>query len=647
VRKGLLLSLASLAVCGLSPAFSQTTSAPAPAAPAPAGAGSAQQGDGSLRELNPYAVQQTKPATIPPPQPGSVRSVPAPQPGQAPVVMPATPSSPDQLQAYMPYGVPDEDKKQDTDGSAYISLDSWVYPELLRLYSMGYLNTMFLGMRPYTRRSVMHMLQDSQDSIMEGNDTEAQDILAALLKELSAEKPDGVIERGIVYGAHQYYDRAMYVGGLTLRDSYHIGQTIANDYGRPYQPGFNDLTGAAGIAEAGRFSLYVRGEYQHAPSAAGYDPALANYMSVLDQVPYVGPNLVEDTVPSGPIAAQNPFRLVEATLSYHVLGHEISGGKQDSWLGPGAGAAFAWTNNAENIYSFRIDRIEPLHVPLLSRIFGPFRYDFFFGSLKGHTAPNSPYVDSIMASTRPTENFEFGFSRTIIFGGAGHSPVTIGKFFHSFFDLNDTNSAVKYSVNDPGARFSFFNASYRLPFVRKYATFYVDSMVHDDVSPVSAPRRSDIRAGLELSHLPYLRHMEIRAEGAFTDPKTGASMDGLFAYFETIQKQGYTNKGYIMGDSLGREGKGGQAWFTYHLSPREWIEAEYLNKKTAKDFIVYGTTQNQYKFTFVKRFAQDYELNTWFQIERWKAPVYQPGLQNDRVLAVQLSYYPHLRTNTQ
>ena len=64
------------------------------------------------------------------------------------------------------------------DSSAYISLDSWVYPELTRLYSIGYLDTMFLSMRPYTRRSVLHMLEDSQQAIMNSKDDQAQDILA-------------------------------------------------------------------------------------------------------------------------------------------------------------------------------------------------------------------------------------------------------------------------------------------------------------------------------------------------------------------------------------------------------------------------------------------------------------------------------------
>ena len=139
--------------------------------------------------------------------------------------------------------------------------------------------------------------------------------------------------------------------------------------------------------------------------------------------------------------------------------------------------------------------------------------------------------------------------------------------------------------------------------------------------------------------------MELRVEGFNTDPGVSPSMGGQFQYFENIQKQGYTNKGFIFGDWAGREGKGGQAWLTYHLSGNEWIEAEYLNKKNAKDFIPGGTTQNQFKVEVVKRLRKDIELNAWVQYEAWKAPIYKTGRQSDTVVAGQVTFYPKLRTS--
>ncbi|HUZ94778.1 MAG TPA: capsule assembly Wzi family protein [Edaphobacter sp.] len=560
---------------------------------------------------------------------------------------PATASTANPFTAYVPYGPLDEDKLPDRYGSTYIPVDSWVYPAMTRLYSMGFLDTMFLGMRPWTRRSALHMLQESKYDILKSNNEEAQDILAKLLTEFDAEVPSGYTARGAVYGLESTYTRFMGIGGTPLRDSYHLGQTIANDYGRPYQTGFNNITGLSTVNEWGPFSLYVRGEYQHSPSAAGYSHALASQLSAIDGITYSPPNEPQDTIPAGPISAQNPFRLVEASLSVHLLGNEISGGKTDAWLGPGAGGAMAWSNNAENIYSFRVNRVEPLNIFLLSKLLGPMRYDFFIGSLKGHTSPNSPWVHSEMFSFRPTVNFEFGFQRTIIFGGEGHAPVTLHTFLKGFFDTSDTTVGEKYSRNDPGARYSDFNFSYRLPFVRKYATLYIDSIAHDDVTPPSAPRRAAYRTGLYISQFPKLHKLDLRVEGVTTDPGVSRSYRGQFNYFETIQLQGYTNKGYIMGDWIGREAKGGQAWLTYHLSGNEWVQLEYLNKKTPKDFIPGGTTQNQFKVSVVKRLGQDLELNGWLQYEQWKAPIYKPGLQKDTTAVVQFTWFPKLHTYPQ
>ena len=213
-----------------------------------------------------------------------------------------------------------------------------------------------------------------------------------------------------------------------------------------------------------------------------------------------------------------------------------------------------------------------------------------------------------------------------------------------FVDLSDTGTTLKYSRDDPGARFSDFNFSYRLPFVRKFATLYVDSIAHDDVTPISAPRRAAYRTGLYISQFPRLNKLSLRVEAVTTDPGVRRSNAGTFNYFEVVQLQGYTNKGIIMGDWIGREAKGGQAWLTYHLSGNEWVELEYLNKKTPKDFIPGGTTQNQFKVSVVKRLGHDLEMNSWLQYEGWKAPIYKPGLQKNTTVAVQLTWFPKLHT---
>jgi hypothetical protein len=527
-------------------------------------------------------------------------------------------------------------------GSTYIPLDSWMYPEIMRLYSLGFLDTVFLGMRPYTRTSVAHMLDESAGRIYNSDSDEAKEIYSALSRELA---PDLEIPIDAHRGhseVESVYTRLLGITGPPLRDSYHGGQTIVNDYGRPYAEGFNNITGASVRTTLGRYSGYLRGEYQHAPALWGYSTPVAAQLSFQDEViplTYYNPTLQYGKT----LLGVDTFRVQEAYLAANFASHEISIGKSDEWFGPGRGGGMGYSDNAENIYSIRLNRVEPAYIPFVSRVLGPIRYDILYGSLQGHTAYNSVYTHSEGFSFKPTSNFEFGFERTIVFGGKGHQPVTWHTFLKGFFDINDTTEPEKQGRDDPGARFSAFNFSYRVPFVRDWLTFYSDSESHDDVTPISAPRRAALRPGLYLSHFPGAPKLSLRAEAVSTDPPTGRSIHGSFMYWEAEQRQAYTNKGFIFGDWIGREAKGGQSWLTYHLSGNEWLEFQYRNVKAASDFVPMGTTQNDFTVNAVKRLGKDVEVNAWVQYERWKAPFLLNGntaAQNDTSIALQLTLYP-------
>jgi hypothetical protein len=149
-----------------------------------------------------------------------------------------------------------------------------------------------------------------------------------------------------------------------------------------------------------------------------------------------------------------------------------------------------------------------------------------------------------------------------------------------------------------------------------------------------------VRPGIYLSRVPGIQRLDFRVEGVNTDPETSRSNGGGYLYTEFIQIQGYTNKGYIMGDAAGREGKGGQAWMTYHLSPRELLQVSYRHQKNSKDFIPMGTTQNSFDLRMVKRIEDCVEVSAEVQHEWWKAPVYEAGEQNDTVATFQITLNP-------
>jgi hypothetical protein len=560
--------------------------------------------------------------------------------------------------------------ESDAAGSPYIPVDSWVYPAVLRLYSLGFVDTVYLGMRPWTRSSVSNMLEEVGSRIEDYDSgpatDEAEKIYGALSRELHYDAQNQCLAPEDKVRVESVYSVARGISGTPLRDSYHLGSTIINDYGRPYQNGFNNYSGVSGYASAGRFLIHVRGEFHEAPSAAGYSNALAQTLANQDvgyypvaNNPATGSPYIQTTIPQGPIAAINDGRFIEAYASYRLLNHEISFGKQDDWLGPGVGGGMAYSNNAENIYSFRINRTEPLYIPLLSYLTGPFRYEFLVGSLKGHTYPNDPWVHIEKISFRPTVNLEFGFERTVIWGGKGHEGINLHSFLRSFFSLTAPDTAVKESSADPGARFGAFDFSYRLPFVRNWLTLYSDSEVHDDVSPIDAPRRAAWRPGIYLSHVPGIPRLDLRLEAASTDPPITNSNGGHFMYYEYVQQQGYTNQGQLFGDWIGREDKGGQGWITYHLSGDEWLQIGVRNQKAAKDFIPGGTTYipgtttlppggttlNDINFQIVKRIGKDFEVNGNFAYERWKAPIYLSGQQSVTTTTIQLTWFPGRKTS--
>ncbi len=123
------------------------------------------------------------------------------------------------------------------------------------------------------------------------------------------------------------------ISGTPLRDSFHLGSTIINDYGRPYESGFNNYSGVSGYAAASRFVLYVRGEFQGAPSASGYSAALTQAFSAIDGTTFLnlttGLPYSQATIAQGPIGTNTVGRFMEVYVSAQYLNHVISIGKQD------------------------------------------------------------------------------------------------------------------------------------------------------------------------------------------------------------------------------------------------------------------------------------------------------------------------------
>src|ERR1039457_4881063 len=169
-----------------------------------------------------------------------------------------------------------------------------MYPAVLRLFSLGFVDSAYLGMRPWTRSSVEHMLEEAgariEDADAGASTDEAEEIYEALIHALRDDMQGPCLVHEGNTRIESVYSTMRVLSGTPLRDSYHLGSTGINDYGRPYSSGFNNYTGARGDASAGRFLLCARGDFQGAPSATGYSTGLASTLSNnVDLIPFINP----------------------------------------------------------------------------------------------------------------------------------------------------------------------------------------------------------------------------------------------------------------------------------------------------------------------------------------------------------------------
>jgi len=540
----------------------------------------------------------------------------------------------------------EKDRNPNYMASPYVPLDSWIYPGLERLIALGYLKSAILGMRPWTRMQCARLLDDATGTPSDNGiaESKAGSLYRALLQEFTPE-----IERlngasNVSARVESVYTRAMGISGTPLRDGFHFGQTLINDYGRPYWTGFNNITGVTADAELGPMAFSVQGEYQHAPAMPTSSPQVLDAIAAAD----ANPPLANGT------SEANQFNLLNSMASVNINNVQISVGVQSVWLGPGESGSLLMSDNAAPFPMVRIDDVMPHEIPGLSRVLGPFRTEFFIGQLSGQhwercvvpscqsypghsgvVGPNispQPFIHGEKISFQPTPNFEFGMGITAMFGGPG-LPVTFGTFFDSYY-VHTPNLA-----KNPGKRVSAADFTYRIPGLRNWLTLYLDSMVWDEISPIGSTR-ANVNPGIYMPQVPKIPKMEFRAEGI--NESRNHVLRGTIYYDGDRFRSGYTNDGTLMASWIGREGRGAQGWLTYSFSPRNKLQLGYRLQTVSPAFIGGGRLAD-YSVGSEFMIRHNISLSGLLQEEQWRFPVLAPTGQSDFTASLQLTLYPNWR----
>jgi len=530
-----------------------------------------------------------------------------------------------------------------TMGYSYVPLDSWVYPALERLAALGYIQSDSLSIRPWTRLECARLVAEAAKNSA-GTDTprEVQQLYASLTKEFGYESGLMNGERNLNAQLESVYARFLGISGTPLTDNYHFGQTLLNDYGRPYEEGFNAVDGASGWTTAGPLVFYVRGEYQSAPSASAPTPAVLDFFNRTDNWP---------TGPALPVASISRFRLLDTYLGFNLGNWQFSFGKNSLWWGPSEGGTMMFTNNAAPLNNtFTVDRVSPFRLPWLFSYLGDIRFEGFIGHMTGlefQTTFNTgastiavlgqygknlhpqPFLSGGKISFKLTPNFEFGMSKTTVYGGPGN-PLNVTTFLDSTFGKH-------YHGDVLGDGRTTADFSYRIPGLRNWLTLYGESLSEDEPSPIPYMRRNASQGGLYLAKFPGVPKLDLRLEGGYSNP---VAFCGICIYYNGQYNSGYNNDGRLIGTWIGRAAQGEQIRTNYWVGPRKRIGLELRHRTLDPGYVPQGGNQNDIAVDADILTGIGFRFQGNLQYERWQIPLLATTRQSDVSVSVQFSFWP-------
>jgi hypothetical protein len=536
-------------------------------------------------------------------------------------------------------------RKTSNMGSTFVPLDSWVYAAFERLAALGDTNAEMMGLKPWTRIECARLTEEAAEALPQQGTL--SEVAAGLENRLAQEFAyeinllDG--GRNFTASLESVYARGVSISGPPLADGYHFGQTVAYDFGRPFERGTNGQAGGSFRAAAGPVALYVRAEYQHAPSAPAPADAVRN---VIAQVDFISLSKVR----SGPLAAINQPRLLDAYATVNMNNWQLVLGRQSLSWAPGPDS-MTWSNNIEPINMVRLVNPEPFRLPGFLGHLGSVRIDQFFGRLEGHPYVPRPFVYGQKISVKIFPFLELGLGRRSMIGGAGGDALTAGNLSRSLLGL--TSSSL-HSV--PGDNESEMDWVFYVPKVRNYIVLYGDAYAEDDFLPVENPARNPWHPGIYITRIPGLPKLDFHMEGVSTESPCAllgagnrgcGGNHGLYNYWNDSYHYGNTSNGNLIGNTVGREGRSIQCRLRYWISPRHTVQFAYKHNSVSPDFIPRGGAWQDYGLSDEMVLENGLYVKSDLQVENIsRFPVLFSGPQKNFTAVLELGFSPGRRTRS-
>jgi membrane-associated phospholipid phosphatase len=534
-------------------------------------------------------------------------------------------------------------------GSTFVPLDYWIYPAIERLAALGYIHSELLGMKPWTRIECARLTEEAGEVLQDNQSVvdEATQLQSRLEHEFAYEINLLGGGRNLTASIDSIYARAVSISGPALIDGYHFGQTVAYDFGRPFERGTNGQAGGSFSAAAGPVAIYVRAEYQHAPGSPALSPTVINFISQADGGTAIGdPAIPVSKIPAGPFADTNRLELLDAYVTVNMSNWQLVLGKQSVIWGPSTDSMM-WNNNIDPVNMVRLVNPEPFYLPGLLKYLGPIKIDQFVGRLDGHPYVPRPFVYGQKINFKPFSFLELGFGRRSLLGGVGGAdPITAHNFLSSFLGINTGGAPGTNNGSVAGDSDTEMDWTFYVPGVRNYVVLYGEAYAEDDILPIQNPARNPWHPGIYITRIPGLPKLDLHVEGVSTEqnglvPVAGGGNHGIFNYWNQNYQDANTQYGFLNGNTVGREGRAIQGWLTYWISPRNTVQVNYKHSTVNADFVPGGGAWQDYGVQNDFTLHSGFYMKTLVQYEHIsRYPLLFNGPQHNVTASLEVGFYP-------
>jgi hypothetical protein len=227
-------------------------------------------------------------------------------------------------------------------------------------------------------------------------------------------------------------------------------------------------------------------------------------------------------------------------------------------------------------------------------------------------------------------------------GGEGGDPLTLGNFARSLVGYNHAGFNHGKSETD-------MDWTFTVPKVRNYVVLYGDAYAVDNVVAAQEPQRNPWHPGIYITRFPGIPKLDFHMEGVSTEaPGIGVNLynNGVFNYFDDTYRDGFTNDGYLIGNTVGRDGRSIQAWWTYWFTANNTLQFIYRHNSVATDFIPGGGAWQDYAVRSETYLRSGFYIKAEAQFENISHyPILFDGPQKNLTAILEIGFSP--RKNVQ